>query len=287
MAPDGHCKFGDAGADGYVRSEGAGVVVLKPLSHAMRDGDRTYAVIRGSAVNNDGHGSGSLGTPSRAGQAALLRKAYSDARVSPSAVGYVEAHGTGTRTGDPVELGALGDVLAEGRAAGRVAHVGSVKTNIGHTEGAAGIAGLIKATLAVQHGVIPASLHCRVPNPTVPWKELSLEVARSAVEWPAYHARRVAGVTRAGIAGTNAHVVIEQAPSHAAAPHARRVADETAQLLLLSARSPEALAALARSYADLIDAPGAVSFRDLCASAALHRTALEYRAAFADETRGT
>src|SRR5580704_5863596 len=158
MAPDGRCKFGDASGDGYVRSEGAGLIVLKRLDQAVKDGDRIYAVIRGSATNNDGRSSGSMGTPSRLGQEELLRAAYKDAEVSPGEVGYVEAHGTGTRAGDPVELGALSAVLSEGRTPGRRAFVGSVKTNFGHTEGAAGIAGLIKAALCVHHGAVPASL---------------------------------------------------------------------------------------------------------------------------------
>ena len=144
MAPDGRCKFGDASGDGYVRAEGVGVVVLKPLATALRDGDRIYAVIRGSAVNNDGDSSGSMGRPSVIGQEEMLRAAFRDAGINPSQVGYIEAHGTGTRAGDPIELGALATVLSEGRVAGERAWVGSVKTNFGHTEAAAGMAGLIK-----------------------------------------------------------------------------------------------------------------------------------------------
>ncbi|HEX3990297.1 MAG TPA: polyketide synthase, partial [Acetobacteraceae bacterium] len=177
MAPDGHCKFGDAAGDGYVRSEGAGLIVLKALDAALADGDRIYALIRGSAVNNDGRSSGSMGTPSRVGQTELLREAYRDAQVSPGDVGYIEAHGTGTRAGDPVELGALGAVLGEGRTSGKRARVGSVKTNLGHTEGAAGIAGLIKAALCLHHEAIPASLNCKQLNPAIPWAELPVEIA--------------------------------------------------------------------------------------------------------------
>ncbi|TXC66110.1 acyltransferase domain-containing protein [Piscinibacter aquaticus] len=244
MAPDGRCKFGDAEGDGYVRSEGAGMVVLKPLAAAQADGDRIYAVVRGSAVNNDGRSSGSMGTPSREGQEALLRRAYADAGVAPGEVGYIEAHGTGTRAGDPVELGALARVLGDGRRPGTRAWVGSVKTNLGHTEGAAGLAGFIKVALAIHHGRVPASLHCRQPNPAVDWSSAPLALARSAADWTA--APRFGGVSAFGIAGTNAHVVLEStapvsSPAAAARPPARPA------LLVLSARSRAALALLARA----------------------------------------
>lgn len=277
MAPDGRCKFCDARGDGYVRSEGAGIVVLKPLDRALADGDRVYAVIRGSAVNNDGHSSGSMGTPSREGQEALLRSAYADACVSPGHVGYVEAHGTGTRAGDPVELGALGAVLAEGRATGERARVGSVKTNFGHTEGAAGVAGLIKVALAIHHGRIPASLHCRELNPTVDWAAAPFEVARQSVDWSA--PLRLGGVSAFGIAGTNAHLVLEAAP--ASALLARPVAlPVRPALLLLSARSREALQALAASCAERLAGANRADLDAMCWAMATRRSALEHRAAF-------
>lgn len=278
MAPDGRCKFGDAAGDGYVRSEGAGVILLKPLARAQADGDRIYAVVRGSAVNNDGHGSGSLGTPSQAGQEDLLRTAYLDAGVSPGSVGYVEAHGTGTRVGDPVELGALGAVLGEGRAAGAQCAVGSVKSNFGHTEGAAGIAGLIKAALALRHGAIPPSLHLKERNPAVPWAAIPLEIPTEFREWTAATGRRVAGVSAFGIGGTNAHVVLEQAP--VAATASVENAARPLSLLALSAKSAEALRALAGRHAALLETPIAPSLRDVCWSAATRRTALQHRAAF-------
>ena len=184
MAADGRCKFGDASGDGYVRSEGVGVVVLKALRDAIDDGDRIYAVIRGSAINNDGRSSGSMGTPSRVGQEELLRAAYDDAGISPGQIAYVEAHGTGTRAGDPVELAALSAVLSEGRTPGSRAYIGSVKTNIGHTEGAAGVAGLIKTSLALHYGSIPPSLHCRDLNPAIPWGEIPCEIPRARQDWP-------------------------------------------------------------------------------------------------------
>ena len=251
MAPDGRCKFGDAAGDGYVRSEGAGLIVLKRLDQAVKDGDRIYAVIRGSATNNDGRSSGSMGTPSRLGQEELLRAAYQDAGVSPGEVGYVEAHGTGTRAGDPVELGALSAVLSEGRAPGRRAFVGSVKTNFGHTEGAAGIAGLIKAALCVHHGAVPASLHCKQLNPNIPWAQIPLEIARAQHEWVG-EGPRFAGVSAFGIAGTNAHVVLEGAPARRASAVAVASSPRRSSLLPLSARGPEALRALATRYAELL-----------------------------------
>ena len=212
LAPDGRCKFGDSRANGYVRSEGAALVALKPLARAQADGDRIYAVILGGTINNDGRSSGFMTTPGQGGQEDMLRKAYRHAGVSPGLVGYVEAHGTGTRAGDPVELGALGAVLADGRAPGRPCAVGSVKTNFGHTEGAAGVAGLIKAALSLHHRVIPPSLHLQQPNPGIPWSTLPLYVPAAEQPWPAVDGQRLAGVSAFGIAGTNAHVVLAAAP---------------------------------------------------------------------------
>ncbi|MEO8804875.1 MAG: type I polyketide synthase [Burkholderiaceae bacterium] len=278
MAPDGHCKFGDARGDGYVRSEGAGLVVLKPLDLALSDGDRIYGVIRGSAINNDGRSSGSMGTPSQLGQEELLRSAYRDAERSAAEVSYIEAHGTGTRAGDPVEIGALGTVLSEGRVKGSQCLIGSVKTNIGHTEGAAGVAGLIKAVLSLHHGAVPASLHFVEANPTVPWAELPFEVPTATRPWSAAQGARLAGVNSFGIAGTNAHVVLEEAPAaHTQTPV---LSSRGHCLLALSAKSPEALRALADRYIDLIDAAAAPPLHDVCWSAATRRSALEYRATF-------
>ncbi|MBX3611468.1 MAG: SDR family NAD(P)-dependent oxidoreductase [Hydrogenophaga sp.] len=276
MAPDGRCKFGDARGDGYVRSEGAGVVVLKPLARALADGDRIYALVRGSALNNDGRSSGSMGTPSQAGQEALLRSACADAGVAPAAIDYVEAHGTGTRAGDPVELGAIGTVLGEARERGRPVHVGSVKTNIGHTEGAAGVAGLIKAALALHHERIPQSLHCQQPNPAIDWDGLGVAIAREAMTWPRGDHPRRAGVSAFGIAGTNAHVVLEEAPEPQ--PRASEVPNQRPSLLVLSARDAAALRELAGRFALLLERGAHLT--DVCHSAARRRTHHEHRAAF-------
>ncbi|MBZ5569141.1 MAG: type I polyketide synthase [Acidobacteriia bacterium] len=278
MAPDGRCKFGDAGANGYVRSEGAGIVVLKPLASALRDGDPIYALIRGSAVNNDGRSSGYMTTPARGGQEDLLRWAYRDAGVSPGQIQYVEAHGTGTLAGDPVELGALGSVLSPDRPPGRPCYVGSVKTNFGHTEGAAGIAGLIKTALILKHRLIPASLHLKELNPTIAWKDCQLVIPRALTPWPQDSESAVAGVSAFGIAGTNAHVVLAEAPGEQAAEDTRSRPDSTC-LLPLSARSPEALAALARAYLSAVNDEEAPPLRDLCFTASVRRTHHEHRMA--------
>lgn len=284
MAPDGRCKFGDARGDGYVRSDGAGIVVLKRLSCALADGDPIVCLIRGSAANNDGGSGGSFGTPGKAGQIDLMRKAYRDAGISPSDVDFIEAHGTGTRAGDPVEVAAIAAVLGEGRSANRPVVIGSVKTNIGHTESAAGVAGLIKAALALQHKTIPRNLHFETPNPDIPWQDLQIEIPRENRPWPVGGRPGIAGVNSFGISGTNAHVVLQRyeatdtqfAPDHL--QHQRQ------ELVLLSARSPEALRAMATSWQQWLAGPGAtVSLADLAFTTALRREHHEYRLAIVAE----
>jgi myxalamid-type polyketide synthase MxaE and MxaD len=259
MAPDGRCKFGDAAANGYVRSDGAAVVILKPLAKAIADGNPIYATILGSAVTNDGRGSGFMTTPAREGQEEMLRRAYRDAGVSPGQVQYVEAHGTGTRAGDPVELGALGAVLSVDRTAGVPCRVGSVKTNIGHTEGAAGMAGLIKTALSLKHRLIPKNLHFQTPNPEIPWESLPLVVQQTLEPWPS-DAPAVAGVSSFGISGTNAHVVLSEGPA---------VPVETAPprpaLLTISGHSPQALREMAARWQAFIDEGPAAGFVETCA----------------------
>lgn len=212
LASDGRCKPFDAAADGIVRSEGCGVVVLKPLGAALRDGDRVYALIRGSASNQDGRSNG-LTAPNGRAQRELIRLALARARVAPADVGFVETHGTGTRLGDPIEVHALGDVLGTGRDPARPVIIGAAKSNIGHTEACAGIAGLIKAALVVQHGTIPANLHFHQPSPHIDWKRLSVAVAAEPMRWPSSPGvRRIAGVSSFGFSGTNVHVILEEPP---------------------------------------------------------------------------
>ncbi|WP_437759558.1 SDR family NAD(P)-dependent oxidoreductase [Sorangium sp. So ce1389] len=245
LSPDGRCFTFDARANGYVRGEGAGLVVLKPLSRALADGDRIYCVIRGSAVNNDGASNG-LTAPSPRAQEAVLRAAYERAAVDPADVQYVEAHGTGTQLGDPIEARALGAVLGAGagRSPDRPLRVGSSKTNIGHLEAAAGVAALIKAALCIQRRALPPSLHFEAPNPHIPFDALRLEVQRDLGPWPEPERPLTAGVSAFGFGGTNCHVVLQEWRA------------SRAELLALAAPSPEALRAAAEQLAARLASPG-------------------------------
>ena len=288
LARDGHCKFGDHRADGFVRGEGAGIVLLKRLDEALADGDRIHAIVRGSAVNNDGHSSRTMGKPNRALQEQMLRQAYSVAGVQPEEVDYVEAHGTGTAAGDPVELAALGEVLGVSRPSERPLHVGSVKTNIGHTEGASGIAGFIKLALCLDRGVLPRSLHFERPSPAVDWRRLRLLVQSEAEPWPAGAAIRRGGVNSFGMSGTNVHAVLEQAPVvNASGP--RGVESDDVQrplhILPLSAKSDEALRDMARRYATHLTECPESRLEDVCHTAGIGRTHFDRRAALVVQTR--
>jgi acyl transferase domain-containing protein len=282
LARDGRCKAFDARADGFVRSEGAAVVVLKLLSRARADADPIYAVIRGTAVNNDGRSGGLLMTPSQAGQEAVLRQAYRNAGVAPHRVQYVEAHGTGTSVGDPVEVRALGAVLGKDRPPDRPCLIGSVKTNIGHTEAAAGVAGLIKVALCLKHRALPGSLHVQEPNPHIPWADLPLLVQRSSAPWPDHAGPALAGVSSFGISGTNAHVVLAEVPEEpAAAP-----AGAGPHLLVLSAHRPEALTEMARAFSvRLGETTEASGLHDICYTAGARRTHHDHRLAVAAGSR--
>ncbi|BBY77120.1 phthiocerol/phenolphthiocerol synthesis polyketide synthase type I PpsB [Mycolicibacterium parafortuitum] len=246
MSPTGQCHAFDAAADGFVRGEGCGVAVLKRLSDALRDGDRVLAVIRGSAVNQDGRSNG-LMAPNPSAQIAVLRAAYAAAGVNPREVDYVEAHGTGTLLGDPIEARALGTVLGKGRAADSPLLVGAVKTNLGHLEAAAGIAGFAKAVLALQHHRIPGNRGYQSPNPHIPFDKLRLRVVDEHTDWaPAGRPRR-AGISSFGFGGTNAHVVIEQAP--VLPPAQDEDPDPAVTTLVVSGKSAERIAAQAASLA--------------------------------------
>ena len=281
LSADGRCKFGADNADGFVRSDGVGVVVLKPLSRAEADGDRIYAVIHGSAVENEGRSSGYLMTPSETGQIDTMRSACLRAGLDPRDVGFVEAHGTGTPTGDPIELRSLDTVYGSG--AGRPAAdpllVGSVKTNIGHTEAAAGIAALIKAALCVAHGVVPPSLHSSRLTDAVDWDRLALEIPQTARDWGRDGAPRYAAVSSFGISGTNAHVVLGEHRPAAVPPPA---AEQQPYLLALSAQTPAALRELADAYADHLGSDGEGrrhALRDISFSALTRSTHHRYRLA--------
>jgi acyl transferase domain-containing protein/acyl-CoA synthetase (AMP-forming)/AMP-acid ligase II len=282
-SPDGRCKAFSAAADGMVRSEGAAWVVLKPLAQAHMDGDRIYAVIPGSAVNHDGLSNG-LTAPSQAAQEQVIRQACRNAGRSPAQIQYVEAHGTGTLLGDPIEAFALGAALVPEGSQERLAQppvaLGSVKSNIGHAEAAAGMASLIKVALALRHQHLPATLFCDELNPHIPFETLGLRVQTTAAHWPRLEQPRLGGVSGFGFGGTNAHVLLEEPP---AAPLAPPWADSAsgllaghsstkAHVLAISARTPLALRELAQAYLQMLecDAPP-LEATALCAAAALRR----------------
>lgn len=245
LSPEGKCKAFDASADGFVRGEGAGMVLMKRVSDAIADGDPIYAVIVGSAVNQDGHTNG-ISLPSPEAQARLVRDACVDAGVAPSQIGYVEAHGTGTAVGDPIEAHALAEALCADRAAEMPLAIGSVKTNLGHLETASGVAGLVKAALVVKHGRIPASLHFETPNPNIDFASLKLRVPVANEPFPHADAVRIAGVNSFGFGGANAHVILTEPPPRPRPLPVPLAADkDRAWPLLLSARSEEALRAAA------------------------------------------
>lgn len=266
LAPDGLCKSFAANADGYGRSEGAAAVLLKPLAAAQEDGDPILALIRGTAVNSDGRSLG-LVAPNLRAQVACVRDAFSQAGIDPAAAQYVEAHGTGTRHGDPIELRALGAVLGPGRAPEHPCRVGSVKSNLGHSETAAGITGLIKAALCLQHRQLPPSLHAQPPNPAIDFTGLKLEVQTELTPFPRPDQPAVVGVSSFGFGGTNAHVVLSEAPvaSHSAA--AAAVPAWPLQLLCLSAHTEPALRQRAGQLAELLRAQPQLALADLCATA--------------------
>jgi len=284
LSPEGHCKSFDARADGYVRAEGAGVIVLKPLSHALRDGDRVYAAVRATAVNQDGHTVG-ITVPSSEAQAALLREACRQAGVKPAEIQYVEAHGTGTPVGDPLEAAALGAALGTGRSAGNRCWIGSVKSQIGHLEAGAGIAGVIKVALALQHQRIPANLHFQTPNPQIDFERLKLRVPQQLEPWPPGPTnRRLAGVNSFGFGGTNAHVVLSDAPLSEETPKIANALGQ-AHLVPISARSQEALKELAGAYREWLASSSETAVRDMGYTAAVRRSHHSHRLAVVADNR--
>ncbi|OQZ87742.1 polyketide synthase, partial [Mycobacterium alsense] len=270
LSPTGKCRAFDAAADGFVRGEGAGVVVLKRLTDAQRDGDRVLAVICGSAVNQDGRSNG-LMAPNPAAQMAVLRAAYTNAGMQPSNVDYVETHGTGTLLGDPIEARALGTVLGRGRSAGSPLLIGAVKTNLGHTEAAAGIAGFIKAVLVLQRGQIPPNQSFESPNPHISFADLRLKVVDTQMDWPETDRPRRAGVSSFGFGGTNAHVVLEQGPE--VAPVVERGVDGGVSVLVVSGKSSGRVAATAGVLARWMEGAGAgVGLADVAHTVNHHRS---------------
>lgn len=265
LSPDARCKTFDHRANGYARAEGAGLLVLKRTSDAVRDGDHVYAVIRGTAVNQDGRTPG-ITVPSGDAQRAVIRAACRRAGVEPDSIGYFEAHGTGTPVGDPIEANAIGEVLGDSP---RKHWISSVKTNVGHLEAAAGVTGVIKAALCLERGLIPPHLHLERPNPAIAFESLPLRVPTGLVPFDSGPGPRRAGVNSFGFGGTNAHAVLEQAPARA--PSITTDLGDEPLVLPISARSPGALRALADAYADLLEEPDAPALRQVCRAAALGR----------------
>ena len=286
LAGDGRCKTFDASADGYVRGEGCGMVVLKRLSDAERDGDRVLGVLLGSAVNQDGASAG-LTVPNGPAQERVIGEALLRAGLEPWEVDYLEAHGTGTELGDPVEVAAAGAAYGEGRDPERPLLVGSVKTNVGHLEGAAGFAGLIKVLLALGSAEIPRHLHFERPNPRIAWAELPVRVVSEATGWPAADRPRRAGVSSFGYSGTNAHVIVEGYGERPSASDEPRHAERAHRVLPLSGRTPGALSELAGRYLGFLteESPLAERLSDVAWTAGVGRSHFGWRAGvvFRDE----
>ena len=268
LSPDGKCYAFDSRANGYVRSEGAGVIIIKPLSRAMEDGDIVYATIRGSGVNQDGATKG-ISVPSGDAQQEMIKMAYEDAGVDTRHVKYVEAHGTGTFVGDPIEAKSIGKIVGSHRK--DHCYIGSVKSNIGHLEPASGIAGIIKLALAMQNRVIPPNIHFKKPNPNIPFDELNLEVPVAPVKWEEEENGSVyGGVNNFGFGGANVHVVLEGLPKEMAV---KRASKEKLHICTLSARDSQALRELTGSYIRYFrDKDTVASLEDICYSSNVRRT---------------
>ncbi|MGX1250463.1 acyl transferase domain-containing protein/acyl carrier protein [Streptomyces ambofaciens] len=276
LSPGGRCKTFDASADGFVRAEGVGVLVLRRLSDALRDGDRVLAVVHGSAVNQDGASSG-FTAPNGTAQRRVIREALADAGVEGADIGYLEAHGTGTSLGDPIEVEAAWDVLGPGRRAGEPLLIGSVKSNIGHCESASGMASLVKTVLALRHGRVPGGLHFTTPNPHVPWRDMNVRVVDGRVSWAPGDRPRLAGVSGFGFSGTNAHVVLGEAP--AAGPVAPADPEPAPLLLPLSAPDAAGLERVTAAWEAALEHTDEELLPDLVAVAAAGRSHLPVRRA--------
>jgi acyl transferase domain-containing protein len=274
LSPDGHCRVFDARARGTVGGEGVGLVVLKRLKDALRDGDAIRAILRGWATNNDGSDKVGFTAPAANGQAAVIATALATAGVSPRSISYVEAHGTGTELGDPIEINALTRVYTSSSTDRGYCRIGSVKSSIGHLDAAAGIAGLIKTTLALQHRRIPPTLHFLRPNPLIDFDNGPFRVVTQAADWDTDHLPRRAAVSSFGIGGTNAHVVLEEPPTDSEPRPSR-----SCQLLQLSAKSDAALEQATRNLADYLREEPAADLADVAYTLRVGRREFQYRRA--------
>ncbi|TWT84022.1 Phthiocerol synthesis polyketide synthase type I PpsC [Planctomycetes bacterium CA13] len=282
LSPDGRCKTFDSRANGYVRSEGAGIVVLKPYDAALRDGDAIYCVIRASALNQDGHTDG-MTVPSQSAQQTLMTQAYQSANIDPALVSYIEAHGTGTPVGDPIEAAAIGSVVGTARTASQPCYVGSVKTNIGHLEAGAGIASVIKVALAMRHQTIPKHLNFESLNPAIRLQENNLRLPLKSTPWTPIEGRRIAGINGFGYGGANAHVVVEDVSTMQSAESKPSSAEgeslgEIGWPLPVSAQTSETLPVVAHQWAEwLSESTTSLNIRDLVGSATQQRSHLRTR----------
>jgi acyl transferase domain-containing protein/NADPH:quinone reductase-like Zn-dependent oxidoreductase/acyl carrier protein len=277
LAPDGHCKTFDASADGYTRSEGCGVLILKLLSQAQADGDRILGIIRGSACNQDGRTNG-ITAPNGNAQREVIQAAQAAAQVTPADISYVETHGTGTALGDPIEVQALGEVFGQDRENELL--LGAVKSNVGHLECTAGMAGIIKAALVLQKGEVPPNLHFQTPNPLIAWDRLPFIVPTKRTPLPASSVTRKAGLSAFGFSGTNVHIILEEPPVLA---RDRQAADRGRHLLILSGQTPKALSDLAARYVSFFDQTRD-DLGDLCFTAAVGRSHFAHRLAIAADS---
>ncbi len=277
LSPDGKCKAFSSDANGFGRGEGCGLIVLKRLSDVDVKHDRVLALIRGSAVNQDGSSSG-LTAPNGPSQQRVIMQALKNANVGPEQIDYIEAHGTGTSLGDPIEIGALAEIFSSTRTHENPLKIGSVKTNVGHMEGAAGISGLLKVVLALQHKVLPAHLHCAEQNPHIPWDSLPFQITHQRQEWPSNSKGRFAGVSSFGFSGTNSHVVLEEAPTGEQATASEASLGQRPLLILnISARSPLALNEQVRRFTDQLKRIANEELTAFCLAASLRRTHFENR----------
>lgn len=278
-SPSGRCRSFDAQADGIVGGSGVGIVVLKGLSEALADGDHILAVIKGSAINNDGSRKVGFNAPSQLGQARAIKAALAVAEVEPHTVGYIETHGTGTPLGDPIEVAALAEGYGEGAVGSRL--IGSVKSNIGHLDAAAGVAGFIKAVLCLQHGKIPPSLHVTRPNPELKLRYTPFSINTTLSSWPIDKGPRRVAVSAFGVGGTNVHAVLEQAPE----PLSRDADEGLCQLLILSAARQNALSTMADALANRLEADAAIRLEDVAYTLQHGREEMLYRRALVCDSR--
>lgn len=272
LAPDARCKSFDATANGYVRGEGCGIVVLKRLADAQANQDRIRAVIRGTAINQDGP-SGGLTVPNGPAQVSVIRRALDDAHLKPAQISYLEAHGTGTPLGDPIEIGALQTVF---KPRATPLYVGSVKTNIGHLEYAAGVAGLMKLVLALQHGLLPPNLHLQTPNPHIDWGATPVQVPTTVTPWPVAGdaQERIGGVSSFGFSGTNAHLIVAAAPT---TETGKQLTERSTHLLTISAKSKQALQAYVQHYQTWLASQPTVTLGELCYTSHIGRSHFAHR----------